>query len=197
MSRSQARQFLFSAVLLLAFPGVALADLVQGRVAASSAGFLALTVFDTQNRPYPNTLKLKMDNRTKLSSGYSSSSLPRVKDMVRVDVSREKSGQWRANSVSKLQGKNLPAPVAAPSPSLTDALNSPTGRNVVRGAATGAMTGAVASYASGGKAGKGALVGAGVGAAAGLLQGMFSQPSQGQQQQSSPDVRYDGSNSSN
>ncbi len=83
-----------------------------------------------------------------------------------------------------------------PSNALADALKSPTGQNVTRGAIGGAITGGVASYASGGKAGKGALVGAGVGAAAGLLQGLFSQPA-APQQQSQTDLRYDDNNSSN
>ena len=189
MRTSRKGSVVFLALFLLAaFPASALADVVQGRVSNVVSGSLGLTVYDTQNRPYPNVLKLKTDNRTQWMSGYSLSSLPRSKDMVRVNVSQERSGQWHADSVSKLKGTVLPPAPAQPSPNLMDSLNSPTGRNVVRGAATGAMTGAVASYASGGKAGKGALVGAGVGAAAGLLEGLFSQPAQ---QQQDPSYSYD------
>ena len=163
----------------------------------TSAAGLDLTVYDAQGRMYPNALRLKTDYKTKFS-GVSSASALRLKDPVQVVLSQSKDGSWHADSVTKLvrTQSNVPYNSAPPSNALMDALKSPTGQNVTRGAVSGAITGAVASYASGGKAGKGALVGAGVGAAAGLLQGLFSQPSQPQQQQQTS-VRYDDRNSSN
>jgi len=184
--------------LLTAFPSLAMADTIQGRVAKTGMASFDLTVFDAQGRPYPNGLHLLTDSKTKFSGGVTSSSALRVQDAVQANVSRLKDGRWRADSVTKLQKSqtNLPISTAPQSNALADALKSPTGQNVTRGAITGAVTGGVASYASGGKGGKGALVGAGVGAAAGLLQGLFSQPAPQQQSQyNQTNVQYDdGSN---
>ncbi len=185
--------FLLSLFVLPLFCADALADTVQGRVAKTGMASVDLTVFDGQGRPYPNGLRLLTDSKTKFV-GVSSSSNLRVQDAVQADVSRLKDGRWHADSIQKLQKSqtNLPVSTAPPSNALADALKSPTGQNVTRGAITGAVTGGVASYASGGKGGKGALVGAGVGAAAGLLQGLFSQPAPQQQTQySQTSVQYD------
>ena len=162
------------AVLMVSFPAAALADTVQGRVAAVSSKTLNMTVFDAQGRPYPNALHLKIDRNTRVN-GVPSAYAFRRQDPVSAQVRQETPGVWRADSVSLLQSA-APVQTAAPSSlSLMDALGSPTGRKVIRGGITGAITGAVASGASGGKAGKGALIGAGVGAGAGLLEGLFSQ----------------------
>ena len=176
-----------SALALFSFSVLAMADVIQGRVVSSSSSALSLTVFDVQGRPYPNTLNLKVDNRTKMS-GYSQASLPRSKDMVRVDAKQEKSGQWRADSVSKLKAEGMPQPVAAPGPSLMDALKSPQGQTIIKRGLTGAVVGGVASGASGGKAGKGALIGAGAGIVGGWLSDVLSQPSQ--PQAAAPAVNY-------
>ena len=185
--------------ILFLFPGLALADTIQGRVAKTGVASLDLTVFDAQGRPYPNGLHLLTDYKTKFTGVASSSNL-RVQDAVQTNVSRLKDGRWHADTVQKLQNSqsNLPVSRAPQSNALADALKSPTGQNVTRGAITGAVTGGVASYASGGKGGKGALIGAGVGAAAGLLQGLFSQPAPQQQQPqySQTNVQYDDNRSS-
>ena len=185
--------FLLSLFASSLFCADVFADTVQGRVAKTGMASVDLTVFDAQGRPYPNGLRLLTDSKTKFV-GVSSTSSLRVQDAVQVNVSRLKDGRWHADSVQKLQRSqtNLPVSTAPPSNALADALQSPTGQNVTRGAVSGAITGGVASYASGGKAGKGALVGAGVGAAAGLLQGLFSQPTPQQQtQHSQTSVQYD------
>jgi hypothetical protein len=187
--------FAITLLLLTLFPVSAFADAIQGRVVKTGMASLDLTVFDPQGRPYPSGLHLLTDSKTKFS-GVSSSSSLRIQDPVQAQVSRLKDGRWHADKVTKLSAQQASMPLAAPpSNALADALKSPTGQNVTRGAIGGAITGGVASYASGGKAGKGALVGAGVGAAAGLLQGLFSQPAQ--QQPSQTNVRYDDNNSSN
>ena len=193
MNKILLRRLCMVTVLALSFSGVAFADVVQGRVASSSPGLLALTVFDAQGRPYPNTLRLKVDNRTKMT-GYSNAALPRSKDMVRVDARQESSGQWRADSISKLQGVNMPAAPSQPGPSLMDALKSPQGQTVIKRGLTGALVGGVASGASGGKAGKGALIGAGAGIVGGWLSDVLSGPSR-QSQNSAPTVttQNDGS----
>ncbi len=184
-------------VFALLISSFAYADTLQGRVAKTGMASVDLTVFDAQGRPYPNGLHLLTDSKTKFS-GVSSSAGLRVQDAVQVDVSRLKDGRWRADSVQKLQKTqtNLPVSTARPSNALADALKSPQGQNMTRGAITGAVTGGVASYASGGKGGKGALIGAGVGAAAGLLQGLFSQPAPQQQPHySQTNVQYDDESS--
>lgn len=180
--------------LFLSFPALAFADTVQGRVATVSPGALDMTVYDSQGRPYPNTLHLKVDSRTRLN-GFSSATNLRKQDAVSVDVRQEKTGIWRADSVSLLQGLATAQPVTTrASPSLMDALKSPGGQKIIRNGVTGAVTGAVASSATGGKAGKGALIGAGVGVAGGLLADLFSQRSQPQSSSSTvasdPDTRY-------
>ena len=185
MSQDSLRGLCACAVFVLSFSGLAFADVVQGRVASSSPSSLALTVFDAQGRPYPNTLKLKVDNRTRMT-GYSNASLPRSKDMVRVDARQGSSGQWHADSISKLQGVSMPQAPSQPGPSLMDALKSPQGQTVIKRGLTGAVVGGVASGASGGKAGKGALIGAGAGIVGGWLSDVLSGPSQ--QSQSSPAV---------
>ena len=168
-------------ILVLSFSVPAFADVVQGQVVTANSGTLTLTVFDAQGKPYPNTLHLKTDYQTKMT-GYSNAAPPRAKDRVRVDARQEKSGQWRADSVSKLKGANLPPPVAAqPGPSLMDALKSPQGQTVIKRGLTGAIVGGVASGASGGKAGKGALIGAGAGIVGGWLSDVLSHPSQSSQ----------------
>ena len=193
MNKILSRRFCMIAVLALSFSSVAFADVVQGRVASSSPGLLALTVFDAQGRPYPNTLRLKVDNRTKMT-GYSNASLPRSKDMVRVDARQESSGQWRADSISKLQGIRLPQAPSQPGPSLMDALKSPQGQTVIKRGLTGALVGGVASGASGGKAGKGALIGAGAGIVGGWLSDVLSGPSR-QSQSNAPTVAVQSDNS--
>lgn len=196
MKKRQVRTLGAALLLALAFPSAALADVIQGSVVKTGAASLELAVYDAQGRMYPNTLRLKTDLKTKFS-GVSSAAGLRLKDPVQVSVSPMKDGSWHADSVTKLMRSQSYVPVsrAPASNALVDALKSPTGQNVTRGAVTGAITGGVASYASGGKAGKGALVGAGVGAAAGLLQGLFSQPSQPQGQQQT-NVYYEDSSSS-
>ncbi len=166
------------AVFILSFPAVVLADTVQGRVAAISSSALDLIVYDTQGRPYPNRLHLKVDSHTR-ANGVPSVAAFRKQDPVSANVRQEKAGVWHADSISLLQGAATVQP-ASVSSSLMDALKSPTGQKVIRGGLTGAITGAVASGASGGKAGKGALIGAGVGAVGGFLEGLFSQRSQSQ-----------------
>ena len=190
------RYFWQTIFLLMIFPSTAMAEAVQGRVVKTGFASFDLTVFDAQGRPYPNSLHLLTDSKTKFTGVASSAGL-RVQDAVQTNLTHTKDGRWHADSVTKLQKSqtNLPVSSAPPSNALADALKSPTGQNVTRGALGGAITGGVASYASGGKAGKGALVGAGVGAAAGLLQGLFSQPSQQQPQDSQSNVQYDNSDS--
>ena len=188
------KSFFVLAALFLFVCAEARADVVQGRVVSASSSAISLTVFDAQGRPYPNTLKLKMDNVTKLS-GYSYASLPRSKDMVRVDARQERTGQWRADSVSKLTGVAMPQAPAPPGPSLMDALKSPQGQTVIKRGLTGAVVGGVASGASGGKAGKGALIGAGAGIIGGWLSDILSAPSQPRQQQTSTVTYQDNRNS--
>ena len=180
MTKVRARYLLVFMVLFFLFPTIALADTVQGTVAKVSRNSLELTVFDSQGKPYPNALRLKIDNRTRLN-GFSSVSSIRKQDAVRADVSQERSGSWHMDSISKLQGTlNVQQASAPPSASLMDALKSPTGQKVIRNGLTGALTGAVASGASGGKAGKGALIGAGVGIVGGFLADLLGQRPQAQ-----------------
>ncbi len=73
--------------LLLAFPSVALAETIQGRVSKTGAASLDITVFDAQGRPYPNSLHLLTDSKTKFT-GVTSSSKLRVQDPVQASVSR-------------------------------------------------------------------------------------------------------------
>ena len=171
---------LTSSIFLL--PAIAMADTVQGTVAGTSRNTLDLTVFDGQGHPYPNKLHLKVDNRTRLG-GYASTASIRKNDVVRADLSQEKTGAWHIDSINKLQAvQPMQQTPAQTSPSLMDALKSPTGQKVIRNGLTGALTGAVASGASGGKVGKGALIGAGVGVAGGLLMDLFGQRQQNVQQ---------------
>lgn len=156
-------------ILVGALQVAAFADVVEGRVAQASSNALDMVIYDAQGRPYPNQLRLKVDNSTQLG-GVSSVLDLRPNDAVSADVRQEESGIWRADRVTLFQEVNARPATKNPSPSLRDVLGTP----VVRGALVGAATGAIASSASGGKAGKGALIGAGVGAAAGLLEGMFS-----------------------
>ncbi len=182
MLRNKRRFLLLSAVLLLSFPALALADTVQGRVATVNSGALDMTVYDSQGRPYRNTLRLKVDTFTRYS-GVSSAAKLRKNDPISVQVSQEREGVWHADAISRLQETSgaIQSTAARPSPSLAGALGNP----VVRNALMGAATGAIASSASGGKAGKGALIGAGVGVAGGLLADMFGQHSQSQTSQGS------------
>ncbi len=175
------------AVLSLFVCAAAHADVVQGRVVSASSGALSLTVFDAKGNPYPNTLKLKMDSATKMS-GYSYASLPRSKDMVRVNAVQDRTGQWRADSVSKLTGVTMAQVPAQPGPDLMGALKSPQGQTVIKRGLTGALVGGVASGASGGKAGKGALIGAGAGILGGWLSDALSSPQP--QPQQAPAVNY-------
>ncbi len=179
--------------LLLSFPGLAFADIVQGRVANVSSNALDLKVYDSQGRLYPNTLHLKVDNRTRLN-GFSYLSTLRRQDAVSAEVRQQRTGLWRADSISRIQETGPVQQTAAPtSPSLIDALKSPTGQNMIRGGLTGAISGAVASAATSGKAGKGALIGAGVGAVGGLLADLFNRRPQSQSSPSKitsqPDTR--------
>lgn len=158
--------FMFSAMQAAAF-----AETVEGRVAQADPYVLDMVIYDAQGRPYPNTLRLKVDGRTRLNGVRSVSELRRD-DAIGADIRQEEAGTWRADSVTLFQEVDAQPATRKPSPSLRGFLGNP----IARGALTGAATGAIASSASGGKAGKGALIGAGVGAAAGLLEGIFSQP---------------------
>lgn len=172
------RRLGLSVALFFLCAGTAFADVVQGRVVSSNSSALVLTVFDAHNNPYPNALRLKVDNQTKMT-GYSYAAPPRAKDMVRVDARQEKSGLWRADSINKLKAVNMPQPVSTPpGPSLMDALKSPGGQTVIKRGLTGALVGGVASGASGGKAGKGALIGAGAGILGGWLSDALTAPPQ-------------------
>lgn len=177
------RRFRVGGVVLLLIMGLqtlALAEVIEGRVSRISSGLLVMTVYDPQGRPYPNTLNLKTDYRTRVS-GVSSLSALRTNDAISAEIRQEESGVWRANQVTLFQQVNARPATQNPPPSLRDVLGNP----VVRGALLGAATGAIASSTSGGKAGKGALVGAGVGAAAGLLGGIFGGNSNQSSDQSS------------
>lgn len=154
--------------LLILLQGAAFADGIEGRIARVNPRALDVTVYDAQGRPYPNNLQVKTDSRTTVY-GVSSLSQLRKNDPVRIDVSQEESGTWRANEVQLFQEVDARPATQNPPPTMRDMLGNP----VVRGALLGAATGAIASSASGGKAGKGALVGAGAGAAAGLLGSLF------------------------
>ena len=179
-------------VVSLFSAAAAFADTIQGRVATANRNLVDLTVYDGQGRPYPNALHLKVDSRTRFS-GVSNASSLRMGDAVQTDVSRETSGQWRADAMTKLQGGLQTIQYAkSPSPNLMDALKSPTGQKVVRNGLMGALTGAVASGTSGGKAGKGALIGAGVGVLGGFLSDILGQPRQ-TQTQAQPVTVTDGS----
>ena len=178
-------------VSIFLLPSIAMADTVQGTVAGTSRNAVDLTVFDSQGKAYPNKLHLKVDSYTRFN-GFSSISSIRKKDAVLADVSQEKSGMWRVDSISKLQGtQTVQQTPAQPSPSLMDALKSPTGQKVIRNGLTGAITGAVASGATGGKAGKGALIGAGVGIAGGFLADLFAQRQQPQSSSSTVTSQQD------
>ncbi len=190
MLNRRGRFLLLSVVSFLLFPALALADTVQGRVAAVNSGALDMTVYDSQGRPYPNALRLEVDAFTRYS-GVSSVAILRRNDPIAVDVSQEREGVWHADAISRLQETGIVQSTAArPSPSLAGALGNP----VVRNALMGAATGAIASSASGGKAGKGALIGAGVGVAGGLLADMFSRHSQSQTSQANVSSQDDTRN---
>ena len=190
MFEQKFRILLLTIVLVLSTPLWALADTVQGRVAGVSQSALDLTVYDSQGRPYPNKLHLKIDTRTTYS-GVSSAAKLWKNDPVEVGVSQEKSGTWRADFVNKFQETgSAPSTASKPSPSLSGALGNP----VVRNALLGAATGAIASSASGGKAGKGALIGAGAGVLGGFLADALSGNSQSQ---SSQTTVTDGSDTRN
>jgi hypothetical protein len=152
--------------LSLAIP--ASADTIQGSVRRTSIDGIDLTVYDTQGRPYPNGLHLKMDQKTKFAGVPSKSGL-RPSDFVQVDVRQENDGTWRADSLTKLVSPRAASvPKAPQSNALVDALKSAQGQKLIKSGLSGAVLGGVSAYASGGKGGKGALVGAGVGAAASL-----------------------------
>ncbi len=177
MNKRQILNFLLSAALLLSFSAAAFADAIQGRVAKVGSSALELTVYDAQGNAYPNALHLKIDSRTKLD-GLSSVWKLKKQNLVNAEVSQQKDGSWRADSISKLEeAGSVQQPATPPSSSLLSTL---TQQKVVRNALLGAITGAVAAKASGGRAGKGALVGAGAGVAGGLLADMFSSRSQSQ-----------------
>lgn len=154
--------------LAILFQTAAFADTIEGRIAGVSSNTVGMTVYDPQGRPYPNTLDLKVDDRTQINGASSVYSL-RPNQAVSAEVRREESGLWRADEITLFQEVNAQPATQNPPPSMKSMLGNP----VVRGALLGAATGAIASSASGGKAGKGALVGAGVGAASGLLSGIF------------------------
>ena len=159
-------------VLIVALRVAGFADTIEGRVAHANSAALDVIVYDAQGRPYPHTLRLDVDDATRVS-GIAVISDLRPNDALSADIHQTESGAWHADSVRLFQEINAQPATKKPSPSLKDVLGNP----VVRGALTGAATGAIASSLSHGKAGKGALVGAGVGAAAGLLEGLFSRPS--------------------
>ena len=164
---------------LLWMPASALADSVQGRVVSVSPSAVAVTVYDAQGKPYPNALQLKVDNKTRVS-GVPSVAAFRKQDPVLAQVSQDKTGAWRADSLSLLQTAPQTKSMGA---SMMDAIRSPAGQKVIRNGVSGAVVGGVASAASGGKAGKGALIGAGAGILGGWLGDVLSQPSGPQQQQ--------------
>lgn len=182
------RRFIVTWIIFITailFSREAFADTVEGTVSYVNSRQLDLTVYDAQGRPYPNILRLKVDGQTK-TSGVSSVTMLKKRDVVRADVKQESGGIWRANSVSRLQlASNAIPATSKPSFDLMQALKSPTGQKVIRSGLTGAVVGATASGASGGKAGKGALIGAGVSILGGFLQDILNGPSQGQTQTSS------------
>ncbi len=190
MLKKEFRILLLTVVLVLSVLILAFADTLQGRVVSASSSALNLTVFDSQGRPYPNTLHLKVDNHT-TTSGVSSAANLRRNDPVQVEVSQEKSGACRADSIKKFKETGAVRSTASqPSPSLAGALGNP----VVRNALLGAATGAIASSASGGKAGKGALIGAGAGVLGGFLADALSSHSQSQSSQTTVTSQQDTQN---
>jgi len=173
------RHCILSGFFLLSFSTAVLADTVQGRVAAISSSALDMTVYDSQGRPYPNTLRLKVDGNTNVN-GVSSLAILRKNDAISAGVRQESTGVWRADTINQLgKTRAVRSTADSPSPSPAGMLGNP----VVRNGLMGAATGAIASSASGGKAGKGALIGAGAGIAGGLLADMFSSHSQPQSSQ--------------
>jgi hypothetical protein len=151
---------------LIAFQAAAFADTIEGRVAAAAPGSFEVTVYDPQGRPYPNNLRLDVDQRTRLA-GFSSFDQLNDGDPVSVDVTQQETGTWHADKIALFQNIEARPATKNPPPTMRDVLGNP----VVKGALLGAATGAIASGTSGGKAGKGALVGAGVGALGGILFG--------------------------
>lgn len=168
------KKFKATALALLAlgtFQAAAYAEVLEGRVLKVYPSAIDLTVYDAGGRPYPNSLPIQVNSKTKLS-GVSSIRSLKANDAVGVTVHQTESRAWIADQVTRFQQVNAAPATRKTPPTLRDVLGNP----VARGALTGAATGAIASGASGGKAGKGALIGAGVGAAAGLLEGLFNQP---------------------
>ncbi len=173
---------------------MAYADNVQGRVVSARSGELQLTVFDAQGRPYPNNIKLKVDNFTRFNN-FSSMSALKKQDVVSAEVRQGRDALWRADVLTRLSNNaNIPLAPIKPSPNLMDALKSPQGQNIIKRGLTGAMVGGAASGASGGKAGKGALIGAGAGILGGWLADILGGSAQAPQTtQAQPYVQSDSS----
>lgn len=190
MLRQEFRVLILIIFLVMSTPLLAFADRVQGRVTGVSLNALDLTAFDSQGRPYPNRLHLKIDNSTTYS-GVSSADKLRRNDLVEVEVSQEEQRIWRAVSIKKFKETGaVPSTTSQPSPALSSALGNP----VVRNALLGAATGALASSASGGKAGKGALIGVGTGVLGGFLADALSGHSQSQSSQTTVTNQQDTRN---
>jgi hypothetical protein len=187
--------------ILMAFPGLAMADVVQGRVAGIYANAIDMTVYDAQGRPYPNIIRLKTDSGTRLN-GFTTAAIIKKNDPLQIELREESAGVWRADSITRLVSMNpYSRPSMPQSNSLMDALRSgqqrmgaalqsEQGQKAVRGGLQGAVVGALASAASGGKTLKGALVGAGTGILGGLFGDVLGQVifGQGGQQPSAPNV---------
>ncbi len=179
MNRSLMKFSVLSVAVSLFMSGsYAFADTIEGRIASSRSTGVELTVFDAQGRPYPNNLKLKVDNFTRLNNFPSMSGLKK-QDLVRVDVKQGRDGAWHADSLTKLANRaSVPLAPVKPTPNLMDALRSPQAQTTIKRGLTGAIVGGVASSASGGKAGKGALIGAGAGIIGGWLSDALTAPRQ-------------------
>ena len=194
MFRHYSRCWLLTTAFTLFFPIHVFADTIQGRITNVKSTAMDLTVFDGAGRPYPNALRLKVDNFSRLNN-FSSMNALRKNDLVRVDTKQGRDGQWHADTISRLESSSaVPAPVTRASPSLMDALKSPAGQNIIKRGITGAVVGGVASGASGGKAGKGALIGAGAGIVGGWLSDILNRPSQTQTSQTNVYYQDDSRN---
>ncbi len=184
-----------TAIVFFGFSSAAFAEVLEGTVSYANSRQMDLTIYDAQGRPYPNLLRLNVDNQTKVT-GVTSVTMLRKNDLVRADIQQSRDGSWWANSVSRLYRAANTAPAAAqPSFNLMESLKSPAGQKLIKNGLSGAVVGGVASSASGGKAGKGALIGAGAGILAGFLGDILNQPQQPaqptvQNQYVAPAVRY-------
>ena len=180
MSRHHTSFLLSIFIFFLGLTATAWADLIQGKVVSAKSSQVILQIYDNSGKPFPNTLPLKTDSRTRVT-GFPSISSLRAQDWVESQITRQSSGQWHADSVKLLQttGQNF-THAPQPSPSLMDALKSPASQKILKRGLGGAAVGGIAAEASGGKAGKGALIGAGVNLLGGWLSDALSQPRQPQ-----------------